>query len=61
MPTPVNSEAVKSFIEMTEYFQKLLPKLSEVAKPLKDLICQDVQFYWESSHKKLGRRLRSWL
>ena len=46
MPTQVNAEAVRCFIGITEYLQKFLPKLSEIAKPLRGLVCQDVQFCW---------------
>ena len=58
MPTPVNAEAVRRFIGMIESLQKFLSKFSEVAKPLRDLVCKDVQFCWESSHEEAVQKMK---
>ena len=55
MPTPVNAMAVRHFIGMTDYLQKFLPKLSEIAKPLRDIVSKDFQFCWESRYEAVQK------
>ena len=58
MPTPVNAELVRYFIGMIEYLQKYLPKLSEVAKPQRDLVCKNAQFCRESGYEETVQRIK---
>ena len=58
MPTPVNALAVKRFIRMIEYLQIFLPKWSEVAKPMRDLVRKDVQVCWESNHEEAVQKIK---
>ena len=51
MPTPVNAEAMRCFIRITaeSICKRLFLNLSEVAKPLKDVVHKQVQSCWENS------------
>ena len=47
MSAPQSKEDVMRFLGMVQYLSKFLPLLSDVAKPLRDIIKKDVDFVWE--------------
>ena len=44
MPLPTNKKQVQLFIGMINYFSKLLPRLSELAEPIRELSKDKVPF-----------------
>lgn len=47
MPSPTDKQAVQRLLGMVNYVQKFAPHLSEVTKPLRDLIKNDTEFLWD--------------
>ena len=47
MPSPIDKQAVQRFLGMVNYVQKFAPHLSEVTKPLRDLVKNDTEFTWD--------------
>lgn len=45
-PTPKTTKDIKSFLGMVGYYRRHIPKMSEKAKPLYDLLKSDVKFKW---------------
>ncbi len=53
MPLPKTPKKVKSFVCAMSYYQRFIPKLAELAKPLMDLsILHPSQFKWHKIHQK---------
>ena len=49
MPSPSDKQGVRRFMGMVNYLQKFAPGLSELTKPIRDLLKEDVEFVWEES------------
>ena len=47
MPRPADVAAVQRRLGLTQYFAKFLPRLSDMAKPLRQLTTKDVDFPWD--------------
>jgi transposase InsO family protein len=58
MPPPQSKEDVRRFLGMVTYLQKFIPKLSEVDKPLRDLLKNDVMFTWSKECKASFQKLK---
>ena len=52
MPKPTCKQEVLSLLGFINYLAKFLPKLSEVAQPLRDLTRANAQFIWSRQHDK---------
>ena len=52
MPIPTDSQGVHRYLGMITYLAKFIPKLSETATPLRELIKKDEAFHWEDCHQK---------
>ncbi|KAK3726556.1 hypothetical protein QZH41_001958 [Actinostola sp. cb2023] len=53
MPTPTDKEGVQRILGMANYVQRFAPKLTDVTKPLRDLIKKENEFVWdETIHSK---------
>ena len=46
---PTNKAEVRSLLGVVTYLAKFCPRLSEVTKPLRDLVKKDVDFCWEKA------------
>ena len=49
MPAPRDPKKIKQFLGLTGYYQKFIPRFSDIAKPLIRLTRHDTMFEW---HKK---------
>ena len=49
MPQPTCKQEVLRFLGFVNYISKFLPRLAEVAQPLRDLTTKDAKFTWEKS------------
>ena len=52
MPKPTGKQEMLSLLGFINYLAKFLPKLAEVAQPLRDLTLKDARFLWSSQHDK---------
>ena len=52
MPKPTCKQEALSLLGFINYLAKFLPKLSEVAQPLRDLTRANAQFIWSRQHNK---------
>ena len=46
MPPPTTPREIKQFLGLIGYYRKFIPKLSDVARPLKNLTKKDIPFEW---------------
>ena len=46
MPAPRNSKEIKEFLGLVGYYQKFIPRFSDIAKPLTRLMRHDMTFEW---------------
>jgi len=49
MPSPADKQGVRRIMGMVNYLQKFAPGLSELTKPIRDLLKEDVEFVWEEN------------
>ena len=52
MPEPTTKQELKSLLGFVNYLSKFLPKLTEVAQPLRDLTAKEAKFIWSTQHAK---------
>ncbi|CAB4031928.1 Hypothetical predicted protein [Paramuricea clavata] len=52
MPKPTGKQEMLSLLGFINYLAKFLPKLAEIAQPLRDLTLKDARFLWSSQHDK---------
>ena len=58
MPTPKNVKSLQEFLGMVQYLSKFLPSLSNVAEPLRQLVCKYVHWCWLSAHDEAISKLK---
>ena len=46
MPAPRNPKEIKQFLGLVGYYQKFIPRFSDIAKPLTRLMRHDMTFEW---------------
>ena len=49
MPHPRTPNEIKQFLGLTGYYQKFVPRFSEISRPLAKLTAKDTQFEWTAS------------
>ena len=52
MPRPTTKQETLSLQGFVTYLAKFLPRLSEVAQPLRELTTKNARFVWSSQHDK---------
>ena len=52
MPEPTGKKGTLTLLGFINYLAKFLPRLSEVAQPLRDLTLTNAQFIWSEQHDK---------
>ena len=52
MPRPTTKQETLSLLGFVNYHKKFLPRLSEVAQPLRELTTKNARFVWSSQHDK---------
>jgi hypothetical protein len=58
---PRNVKEVRFFLELASFCRRLVPKFTEIEKPLTQLIRKDVQFKWQSSQQAAFEKLKETL
>lgn len=58
MPKPTTKQETQSLLGFVNYLSKFLPKLSEVAKPLRDLTVKNAPLMWSPQHDKSFNKVK---
>ena len=58
LPSPTNKKQVQSFFSMINYLSKCSPRLSELAKPIRELSKDKVPFNWGPEHLKAFTQIK---
>ena len=58
MTAPTNKMELQSFLGMVNYLKRYTPVLTEVSVPLRDLVKDDIEFSWESSHQAAFEQIK---
>lgn len=59
LPPPEDKQALQRFLGMLQYFAKIIPKLSEVSAPLRQLLENDAEWIWGSEQEKSFQKLKT--
>ena len=51
MPPPTDKKELKTVLGMINFLAKFAPKLSEITKPMRDLLKEDVVFVWDDNQQ----------
>jgi len=52
MPKPTSKKELMSLLGFVNYLSKFLPKLSEVAQPLREMTSKEAEFIWSQQHER---------
>ena len=59
MPPPEDVTEARRFLGMVTYLMKFLPSLSDIARPIRQLTQDDVEYQWASEQEKAFRDIKS--
>ena len=57
MPAPKSPKEVKQFLGLIGYYQKFVPRFSDISRPLTRLTCHDAKFEWSEKCEKSFNQL----
>jgi len=52
MPKPTSRKELLSLLGFVNYLSKFLPRLSEVAQPLREMTSKEAKFVWSQQHER---------
>ena len=58
MPQPTCKQEVLSLLGFINYLSRFLPRLADVAQPLRDLISKDAKFTWSKQHETAFKEVK---
>ena len=58
MPRPTSKQEVLALLGFVNYLSKVLPRLSEVVQPLRDLTTKDAKFTWAKQHDRAFKEVK---
>jgi len=58
MPRPTSKKELLSLLGFVNYLAKFLPRLSEVAQPLREMTAKDAKFIWSQHHETAFQEVR---
>ena len=58
MPAPVDAAGVRRLLAMIQYFEKVIPNLSQLTSPLRKLTHTDVEWSWDEEQEKAFERIK---
>ena len=59
MPPPTNKKELQTVLGMITYLAKFAPQLSEVTKPMRDLLGEEIEFIWDSAQEASLNKVKS--
>jgi hypothetical protein len=57
-PTPKDAKEVRIFLGLASCYRRLVPKFSEIAKPLTEILRKDAHFKWEGRQQAVFEKLK---
>jgi hypothetical protein len=57
-PRPTTRTEIRSFIGLASYYRKFIPKFSEIARPMNQLVKKDEPFKWTEAQEKAFNTLK---
>ena len=51
MPAPTNKKELQTVLGMITYLAKFAPQLSEITKPMRDLLGEEIEFIWDAAQE----------
>ena len=57
-PKPESKTEVRSFLGMTGYLSKFIPRYASLTKPLRDLTLKETKFHWEEEEQSAFQQLK---
>jgi len=58
MPKPTSKKELMSLLGFVNYLSKFLPRLSEVAQPLREMTSKEAKFIWSQQHESAFQEVR---
>jgi len=58
MPDPTDKAGVQRLLGLAQYLSKFLPHISDMMKPLRELMQQDVEWCWGEAQAKAPAQLK---
>jgi len=58
MPRPTSKKELLSLLGFVNYLSKFLPRLSEVAQPLREMTAKEAKFMWSPQHETALKEVR---
>lgn len=58
MPSPTDKPGLQRFLGMVNYLSKFIPNMSEIASPLRSLLCKEILWEWSNEQEKCFRKLK---
>ncbi|KAL9979645.1 hypothetical protein ACROYT_G017335 [Oculina patagonica] len=58
MPRPADKAGVQRLFGMVNYVSKLIPNMSDLTAPLRQLLHQDVEWHWEEQHEASFKKVK---
>ena len=52
MPAPTNKKELQTVLGMITYLAKFAPQLSEITKPMRDLLGEEIEFIWDAAQEE---------
>jgi len=60
-PTPKNRKSIRQFLGKVNFYIKYIPNATRLLKPLHNLLCKNVDFYWSEDCKKAFTKVKKYL
>ena len=58
MPPPTNKKELQTVLGMITYLAKFAPQLSEITKPMRDLLGDDIEFIWDAAQEESLKKVK---
>lgn len=58
-PVPINAKDVQSFLGLSRYYRRFVPKYEKIAKPLTPLLKENAEFKWSDLCQKAFEDLKT--
>ena len=58
MPPPTTKKELQTVLGMITYLAKFAPQLSEITKPMRDLLGEDIEFIWDAAQEESLKKVK---
>jgi hypothetical protein len=60
-PTPSSVSDIRSFLGLAGFYRRFIPKFSDIASPLTDMLCKDTPFEWTAASQAAIDTLKEYI